>query len=223
MKNKARNFRSSTSRRYFTAPNFIFEDCRMLSSNAKLIFCNLCRRSSGTGRCYPSQKTIGRDCGIKSLVTVRKAISELVDAGLIRIESNKRRVNNYFLTERVWGTCPESTQQGKDQHGQNLSIYRLNIDSDNEQKLSTKEYTKKENKYKERASISNQLLTEETESSLDIEYLQTNTNDSKESLKQLNCNSDHQTYERHLRDLINRKDDVSHEKLVREFDKVRLR
>ncbi len=222
MENKARKFGSKTSRRFFVAPNFIFDDCRMLSNNAKLIFFNLCRRSCGTGRCYPSQQTIGRDCGIKSLVTVRKAISELVDAGLIRIESNKRRVNTYIQTERVWGTCPKSTQQRKDQHGQNLSIYRLNIDSDNEQKLSTKEYKKKENKYKERESILNQPLREEPEPSLETEYLQNNSNESKESINQLNCNStDHHSYKRPLRDLINRKDDVSDVKMAREFAKLR--
>jgi len=196
----------------------------MLSSNAKLIFCYLCRRSDKTGRCYPSQKRIGIDCGIKSLVTVRKAINELVHAGLIRIESNKRRVHTYILTERVWGICRESTQQGKDLQGQTLSIYGLNIDSDNEQKLTTKEYKNKDNKYKERESILNQPLTEEPEPSLETEYLQNISNDSKESLKQLNCNStDRHSYERPLRDLINREDDVSDVKMAREFAKLRQR
>lgn len=222
---KARSLpKHNTSNGYFRAPDFIFDECPQLSSNAKLIFCNLCRRINQSGNCFPSQERIGRDCGIKSPKTVRKGLNELEDAGLIYIKSGKKgsRSDSYQFTEKIMKVMHNRIHSIRDTNGQNVPNREVNNTHDNEQNLPTKEYTKKENKFKERVSILNQHFAEEPESSLDTEYIQINTIDSKEPTKQSNGNSiSRQKYQKSPEDLIDRKDDVSHEKMVTEFDKLR--
>lgn len=218
--------KQNISNGYFRAPDFIFDEYPQLSTKTKLIFCNLCRRVNRTGNCFPSQERIGRDCGIKSPKTVRKGLNELKDAGLIYIKSGKEgsRSDSYQFTEKVMKVMNNKVDNIRDSNGQNLPNRGVNNTHDNEQNLPTKEYTKKDNKFKERESILNQPLTEEPEPLLETEYLQNISNDSKESLEQLSCNSvDRHSYERPLRDLMNREDDVSDVKMAREFAKLRQR
>lgn len=65
---------------YFFIPNDIF--FYDLTPRAFIVYCYLCKCSDNMGQSFPSRKNIGDNCHIKEK-TVDKAISELVDAGLL--------------------------------------------------------------------------------------------------------------------------------------------
>src|SRR3972149_3009455 len=129
---------------YFKSLDFIFYIS--LSRNSKLILLNLCRRADSTGFSFPSQDTIGRDCSIKSRTTVDKAIEELERTGFIVKGHSEKASNTYQLTEKVLAIIRAKTEH--------LPVHKMNNPSPfNGQPpvhlMDTKEYTYKENSFKE--------------------------------------------------------------------------
>ena len=78
----------------FTAP---------ISGHAKLVYAYLCKCADGNGISYPAHKTIATAAGI-CVTTVKKALKELEDAGLVTVQGQARanggrRANVYTLVK----------------------------------------------------------------------------------------------------------------------------
>jgi DNA-binding transcriptional regulator YhcF (GntR family) len=98
---------------WFWCYNMIFE--QDISIHATTVYIYLCRCADKDGRSFPSHADIGRKCKIKSKVTVRKALKELVETGLIKQELRYRegtagkQSNEYFITDNI--LRPSSTDK----------------------------------------------------------------------------------------------------------------
>ncbi|MFQ5788076.1 MAG: helix-turn-helix domain-containing protein [Thermodesulfobacteriota bacterium] len=60
-----------------------------ISEHAKLIYLNLCRRAKKSDNAFPSHARIAHDCSV-SVQTVKRAIKELLEMGVIKFTSHKR-------------------------------------------------------------------------------------------------------------------------------------
>ncbi len=133
---------------YYKTPNFIY-DIR-IPKNAKSILIYLCRRSDNKGICFVGQKRMGIDCEIKSVKTVRKALTELEKSGLISIKRGGiKRVHYYKLCDKVVEEV-RNKSTATTNHGQKIPHTQVKNTYSDRQKLPTKEYLVKENPIKER-------------------------------------------------------------------------
>lgn len=71
-----------------------------ISEHAKLIYLNLCRRAKKSGISFPSHARIANDCSV-SVPTVKRAIKELLEIGVIRFTSHKHigKPNTYNIND----------------------------------------------------------------------------------------------------------------------------
>ena len=72
-----------------------------VSSRAKIVYMYLKDRSNAEGECWPAIKTIARDTSM-SVSTVKRALEDLVQCGLLRKERRFREnrgntSNRYFI------------------------------------------------------------------------------------------------------------------------------
>jgi len=133
---------------YFKAPNFIFDI--PISKNAKIVLVQFCRRYNKKGNCFVGQKRMGIDCGIKSVKTVRKALTELEKSGLISIKRGGiKRVHYYKLCDKIVEVV-RNKSTATTNHGQKIPHTQVKNTYSDRQKLPTKEYLVKENPTKER-------------------------------------------------------------------------
>jgi len=133
---------------YYKTPNSIYDI--PISKNAKFILCYFCRRSDEKGICFVGQKRIGIDCGIKSVKTVRKALTELEKSGLISIKRGKMKTVNYYKLCAVMVEVVRNKSTASTNHGQKIPHTQVKNTYSDRQKLPTKEYLVKENPTKER-------------------------------------------------------------------------
>ena len=80
-------------------PDLVFD--LELTANEKLVLIYFMRRADREGRSFPSVERICRDCGFKSENTARKAVRNLVERGLIRMESVPGRSYNFFVSREL--------------------------------------------------------------------------------------------------------------------------
>ena len=80
-----------------------FGDIRLVYLNESLslkekmvLLCLIYHRNSKTGRCFPSQRTIGRECGM-SQSTVSRTLKKLYALGLVANVSRKNQPPSYIL------------------------------------------------------------------------------------------------------------------------------
>jgi hypothetical protein len=69
-----------------------------LGAGAKMVFARLARYAGDDGYCYPSYKTIADEIGM-ARITVIKAVGQLVEKGLLQVESGMQigKANRYFF------------------------------------------------------------------------------------------------------------------------------
>lgn len=167
---------------YFRAPDFLYEASLGLSGIARLVLGYLCRRADKTGKCFPSQERIARDCGLKSPKTVRKALRELVKAMWIHILHDKRLSTCiYQLSEKVLSLLRLAEQDVISHNGQNIPPGKVKNTSDHRQNLPTKEYTGKEDTHKEELCALNQDEIDELVLKWDHFFLDTYSHKSREA------------------------------------------
>lgn len=87
---------------FFIVYGNVFE--KDVSEHAKLIYLYLSSCVNRvTGACYPSYKTIGEQCSIKSQTTISNALKELIAVGVLEVihqsYKTKRSNNQYLLLE----------------------------------------------------------------------------------------------------------------------------
>jgi len=90
-------------------PDLVFD--LELTANEKLVLIYFMRRADREGRSFPSVERICRDCGFKSENTARKAVRNLVERGLIRMESVPGRSYNFFVSREFYRVI--ETAKGK--------------------------------------------------------------------------------------------------------------
>ena len=83
---------------FFLVPDDILD--YGLSPAAFMAFFYLCHCSDAVGSSFPSRKTIGNNCGGISVVTVDKAIKELLECGLL--EKYHRFDNEHMQTSNMY-------------------------------------------------------------------------------------------------------------------------
>lgn len=83
---------------FFLVPDDILD--YDLSPSAFMVFFYLCHCSDAVGSSFPSRKTIGKNCGDISVVTVDKAIKELLECGLL--EKYHRFDNEHMQTSNMY-------------------------------------------------------------------------------------------------------------------------
>ena len=83
---------------FFLVPDDILD--YDLSPTAFMVFFYLCHCSDGYGTSFPSRETIGKKCGDVSVVTVDKAIKELVEWGLL--EKHHRFNDEHMQTSNTY-------------------------------------------------------------------------------------------------------------------------
>lgn len=89
---------------YFRLPNEIFNVG--LSVSEFVVYCYLVRCSDKSHKCFPSRKTIAKNCNI-SVTTVDKALNGLIDVGLIdktkRYDFDKvqQQLSNVYTVNKI--------------------------------------------------------------------------------------------------------------------------
>ncbi len=89
---------------YFTLPNQIFDEG--LTASEFVVYSYLVKCSDKSHRCFPSRRTIARQCNI-SVSTVDKALNGLIDKGLIdktsRFDFSKeqQQLSNIYTLNRI--------------------------------------------------------------------------------------------------------------------------
>lgn len=89
---------------YFTLPNQIFDEG--LTASEFVVYCYLVKCSDKSHRCFPSRRTIARQCNI-SVSTVDKALNGLIDKGLIEKTSRfdfskeQQQLSNIYTLNRI--------------------------------------------------------------------------------------------------------------------------
>lgn len=89
---------------YFTLPNQIFD--QGLTASEFVVYSYLARCSDKSHRCFPSRRTIARQCNI-SVSTVDKALNGLIDKGLIdktsRFDFSKeqQQLSNIYTLNKI--------------------------------------------------------------------------------------------------------------------------
>ncbi|WAH39482.1 helix-turn-helix domain-containing protein [Alicyclobacillus dauci] len=78
---------------YFTVPNGIYE--MDITGYAKAVYIYLCRRADSDGQSFPGYGTIATEVGF-SKSTVRRAVDDLITAGLLIKETRGRKENGEF-------------------------------------------------------------------------------------------------------------------------------
>ena len=73
-----------------------------ISPTKKLILVILCNYADENGSCYPSYKHIAKVCGLQTIKSVRNAIKEFEEMGILRIQHRKKEdggftSNRYFI------------------------------------------------------------------------------------------------------------------------------
>src|SRR3990172_6366571 len=179
----------SRSQGYFKSPDCIFE--LPLSKNAKFICLYLCRRADRDGFSFPSLQRIGKDCSIKSKTTVEKAVKELVKAGLVVKIHLKGKSNTYRLSEQILSIVRPSGREDQEKNPeqeykpselnsppcQNLEYTISFFEPQPCQDLNSKEYTFKENSFKEKTTFVNVNSFLEEESVREMQdYIPSNGN-----------------------------------------------
>ncbi len=97
---------------YFQIPNSIFN--LKLPPNELLVLFNLIRRADKTGECYPSIPRIGRDTGIKSENTVRKALRGIMNKKLVRRTGRTyRNVHIMKITPSIYQSIIRSSEKNR--------------------------------------------------------------------------------------------------------------
>jgi hypothetical protein len=94
------------SRGYFQVPDLVFD--LPLTANEKLVLIYFMRRADRAGRSFPSVERICRDCGFKSENTARKAVRNLVSAGLIHKKPVPGRSHDYFVSKELCRVIEEA-------------------------------------------------------------------------------------------------------------------
>ncbi len=84
---------------YFIIPNSIFN--RGLSAKAIAVYCCLARHAGTKGQCFPSRRTVARECSL-GISSVDRAVAELLQSKLIKKEQRKNSVggktsNLYYI------------------------------------------------------------------------------------------------------------------------------
>jgi hypothetical protein len=95
-----------------------------LTPSARLVILRLADRANTENICWPGVESIAKDCGI-SEISVRKALKELAQKKLIRIErrqdSKKRDVTNKYLLLITGGNkIPPGSQNSNTMRGKNF-------------------------------------------------------------------------------------------------------
>lgn len=84
---------------YTKIPNDLL-DTLNLSIQARYLLCVLLRHRSGTGKCFPTQATLGKEIG-RSTSQVKKILDELLKAGAItKRRRGYNRSNDYFISNK---------------------------------------------------------------------------------------------------------------------------
>ena len=94
---------------YFQVPDMVFD--LPLAANEKLVLIYFMRRSDRAGRSFPSVDRICRDCGMKSENTARKAVRNLVSAGLIHKKLVPGRSHDYFVSRELCRVIEEAKER----------------------------------------------------------------------------------------------------------------
>lgn len=81
---------------FFKLPNSIYD--QGLTTSEICVYGYLIRCADKSKRCYPSRETIGKKCGIKSLVTVDKNLKSLEDRGFIEKTKRRNYLGNSYLS-----------------------------------------------------------------------------------------------------------------------------
>lgn len=73
-----------------------------ISPTKKLILVILCNYADENGSCYPSYKHIAKICGLQTIKSVRNAIKEFEELGILKIQHRKKEdggftSNRYFI------------------------------------------------------------------------------------------------------------------------------
>lgn len=97
---------------WFYAYNLIFDI--EIDSNAKLVYLCLCRYADNDDRAYPSHRTIGVKCGIKSRTTIKKAIDMLMSVGLLDWE--EQRTQRGGQTSNIYTIYNEPNEKVKQKY-----------------------------------------------------------------------------------------------------------
>ena len=159
---------------WFKVPDSIFE--MNLSHYAILVLLYLLRRAGPEGTCYPKTERICKDCGIKAVNTVKKALRELLSRNLITITPRGPRMSNLYTiapllreTLRRKGGRDKTTHETKpsshDTFGDVLVSSRDPLPSSDDvfkyHHMTPKEYTGKENPLKEKEVVEDlELVTD---------------------------------------------------------------
>ena len=127
----------TNSRKTFYAAAAIFDSD--VSASAKLVLLYLSRVSNREGVCFPSLATIGEHCGY-SKNTVRKALAELEQAGLLTMERGYQTTHNgrtrctcntYTILTPTKERCPTAAAEPEGVqpvHGEGAAVERERID-----------------------------------------------------------------------------------------------
>lgn len=89
---------------YFTLPNQIFD--KGLTTSEFVVYCFIVKCSDKSHRCFPSRRTIARQCNI-SVSTVDKALNGLIDNGLIEKTSRfdfskeQQQLSNIYTLNKI--------------------------------------------------------------------------------------------------------------------------
>lgn len=85
---------------FFTVDKNILK-CKAITPYAIAVYNSICSHANNeTGECFPSIKTIGFECGIKSEKTVRKTIDYLIDSGFI-VKETRTFINGFGKTQQL--------------------------------------------------------------------------------------------------------------------------
>ena len=89
---------------FFLLPNHIFDEDMDLKEFA--VYAYLTKSKGKDNKCWPSRETIGRNCKIKSLTTVDRALKGLSDKGYIAITprydfDGKGRLSSIYTVNKL--------------------------------------------------------------------------------------------------------------------------
>ncbi|WP_231493700.1 helix-turn-helix domain-containing protein [Alicyclobacillus macrosporangiidus] len=80
---------------FFSAPDAIYD--ADVTGYAKAVYVYLCRRADGDGQCFPGYGTMAKEVGF-SKSTVRRAVDELIAAGLLVKEVRGRKESGEYFS-----------------------------------------------------------------------------------------------------------------------------
>lgn len=127
-----------------------------LSAPAFRVYAHLCRRASGSGKCWPASPSIIKTCRLNKR-TVWRSLDELETAGLVKRERGPRNSNVYTIvslqevgtysapTESVESVQKEGLQQVQNEPRQQVhSESRQSVQKEGRKGVPMKEYQRRE-------------------------------------------------------------------------------